>query len=93
MAVPRQRTGHSSGLRRTDPYDDPYDPWDDYGSHEASNSRDAMRGPRVEELDRRLNPAHPYGMTGAPIPCRLCTPSEDYVCHFHRDDEESSGTG
>lgn len=77
---------HTSDRRGFDPYDDPYDHFDDYGSYAAANAREKARGPEVWELDRRLNV---YGRVLAgdtPIPCRLCTPAEGYVCSFHQSD-------
>lgn len=82
---------HSSDHRGLDPYDSPYDPWRDHGSHEAANLRDALRGPTVDQLNRRLSPHGRVLCGDTPIPCRLCTPSEGYVCSFHRDDDESAG--
>lgn len=73
---------HSTDRRFSDP-SDPYNPDEDYGSYEAANTRERARGPETWELDRALNPAHPYGMVSSPLPCRLCEPG--YVCHFHRD--------
>lgn len=67
---------HSSARRLTDPWDDPYDADQDWGSHEAANARAASR--RSWPHDRW--PA----LTMAPILCRLCEPG--YVCHFHRED-------
>lgn len=73
MAHPRQPTGHSSGRRGTDPWDDPYDPDNDYGSHQAASTRDALR---------RADP--PWIVIGAgDRPCSLCEPG--YVCQFHRE--------
>lgn len=63
---------------------DQYDAPDDWGSHAATNAREKARGPEVDTLAKRLNPAHPYGMTGAPLPCRLCQPGQR--CAFHEDD-------
>lgn len=58
---------HSTMIRRTDPYDDPYDPWHDYGSHEAANTRAAMSRPDPSSLVKMLE-------VSPGLPCSLCTP-------------------